>query len=299
MKFRTVLAGAIAAALAVPATTSAAGTISGGPVKVAGGYTVALHAVDAKNDTLAITIDQGTAARGQSDVLAFTTGVRVTVRGASASIAGKLGRYGDVALRLRNARTQSDRKLPKGCTGTTGTTRSGRLVGKLRLRLPNGKTVTIRSLPVSTYVGGRLECKDGPSRPAGDGGEGDGSGDSGDPELLLSAQSDGVTFSFVATKRSLTLTRSSAPKKERGTTVSAMTSVRASGSNLLTPTDGGARASVKSAGAFTGNGAYSSSSGPGPMTTGPLTGSLAVKLQGAPVISITGENAVLRNGDKG
>ncbi|MBF6619689.1 MAG: hypothetical protein ITG02_05600 [Patulibacter sp.] len=299
MKFRTILAVAAAATAVLPAAAGAAGSVSGGPVKVAGGYTVMLHATDAKKDQLLIMIDRGTASRNQSDTLMFTTGVRVTVRGGSASIKGSLGSHGRVDLRMQNARKDSGRKLREGCTGTPKATYSGRLVGTLRLRLPNGKTATIRSLPASTSSGGGdVKCHDTDPRKGGDGEGGDGEGQDDQPRLLLSSQSDGTTFTFVATKGELTLTRSAAPQKQRGTTVTAMTTVRASGSNLLQPADGGATAGVKSAGAFTGNGAYRSSVGPGPMTTGPLVGSLRVKLQGAPLVTIAGENAMLMNGDK-
>jgi hypothetical protein len=299
MKLRTILAVAATASAVLPAAAGAAGSVSGGPVKVAGGYTVALHAEDAAKDRLTIVIDRGTTARGQSDVLSFTTGVRVTVRGASASIKGSLGTHGTVDLQLRNARKDAGRKLPKGCTGTPKSTYTGRLAGTLRLRLPNGKQVTIRSLPAASAIGGgRVECRDTDTR-KGDGGDGDGSGDGGEPQLMLSTEVGGASVTFLATKSALTLTRSVPAKKERGATVTAMTSVRASGSNLLTPSGGGAAAGVKSAGAFVGSGTYTSNVGPGPATTGPLSGGLTVKLQGAPVINIVGENAMLLNGDKG
>jgi hypothetical protein len=300
MKLRTILAVAATATAVTPATASAAGTISGGPVKVGGGYTAMLQATDAKQDRLTIIVNRGTEANGQNDILDVTRGVRVTVGRGSATINGSLGTHGKVDLRLTGARKDSSRKLPKGCTGTPKSTYTGRLAGRLELRLPNGKTVTIRSLPTSAQVGGGLiQCPDRDDRRKGDGGEGDGGdGDDDQPRLIFSGQSEAVTFSFIATKRSLSLTRSVAPKKERGATVSTMTSVQASGSNLLQPADGGATAGVKSAGMFTGDGAYRSSVGPGPMTTGTLTGSLEVKLQGLPVLTIAGENAVLMNGDK-
>lgn len=299
MKLRTIVVAAVAAAAALPATASATGTVSGGPVKVAGGYSVALQAVDAKKDRLTIVVNRGTEANGQNDVLDVTSGVRVAVGSGSATVKGSLGTRGKVDLRLEGARKDSGRKLPKGCTGTPKSTYTGRLVGKLELRLPNGKTTTIRSLPSSSQVGGGLiECPDRSDRRKGDGGDGDGGDGDDQPRLILAGQSDGTTFSFVATKRSLSLTRIVAPKKERGATVSAMTSVQASGANLLQPADGGATAGVQAAGAFTGAGAYRSNVGPGPMTTGPLVGSLRVKLQGGPVISIAGEHAVLQNGDK-
>ena len=300
MKLRTLIAVVAAAAAALPATAGAAGTIDGGPVKVTGGYTVMLQATDAKRDRLTVVVGRGTVANGQDDIVDVERGVRVTVGNGSATIKGSLGTRGKVDLRLQGGRKDSGRKLPKGCTGTPEATYTGRLVGLLELRLPNGKRVKIRSMPTSSQVGGGLiECPDRGDRRKGDGGDGDGGdGKDDEPRLMLSGQSDGVSFSFQATKRTLTLTRSVAAKKERGATVSVMTSVRASGSNLLQPSDGGATAGVKSAGAFTGDGAYRSSVGPGPMTTGSLLGSLRVKLQGAPVISIAGEQAMLLNGDK-
>jgi hypothetical protein len=299
MKLRIILAVAVAATAATPTAAFAAGTISGGPAKLAGGYTVMLQGTDAKPDRLTIIVTRGTEANGQNDILDVTSGVRVTVTGGSATIKGSLGTRGKVDLRLQGARKDSGRKLPKGCTGTPKATYTGRLAGRLELRLPNGRKATIRSLPASTQVGGGLiQCPDRGDRRRGDGDGGDGHSDDNEPRLILSGQSDGATFSFVATKRSLSLVRSVAPKKERGATVSTMTSVQASGSNLLQPAEGGATAALKSAGAFTGNGAYRSSVGPGAMTTGTLTGSLAVKLQGVPAIAIAGENAVLMNGDK-
>jgi hypothetical protein len=300
MKLRTLIAAAAAAAAVLPATAGAAGTIDGGPVKVAGGYTVTLHATDAKRDRLTIVVGRGTVANGQDDIVDVERGVRVTVGGGSATIKGSLGTRGKVDLRLQGARKDSSRKLPKGCTGTPKATYTGRLVGLLELRLPNGKKAKIRSMPTSSQVGGGLiECPDRSDRRKGDGGDGDGGdGQDDEPRLMLSSQSEGVSFSFQATKSALTLTRSVAPKKERGATVSTMTSVRASGSNLLQPSDGGATAGVKSAGLFTGDGAYRSSVGPGPMTTGTLLGSLKVKPHGAPVITIAGDNAILINGDR-
>lgn len=300
MKLRTLIAVVAAAAAVLPATAGAAGTVDGGPVKVAGGHTVMLHATDAKQDRLTIVVGRGTVANGQDDIVAVERGVRVTVRGGSATIKGSLGTRGKVDLRLQGARKDSGRKLPKGCTGTPKATYGGRLVGLLELRLPNGKKVRIRSLPASSQVGGGpIECPDRDDRRKGDGGDGDGGdGQDDEPRLMLSGQSDGVSFSFQATKRTLTLTRSVAPKRERGATVSVTTSVRASGSNLLQPGDGGATAAVKSAGLFTGDGAYRSSVGPGPTTAGTLLGGLKVKPRGAPVITIAGDGAILINGDR-
>jgi hypothetical protein len=293
---RLILAGTVLAALAAsPAAASAAGTVSGGPVRAAGGQSVTLHAVDARKDTLTIALDRGTAANGETEVLMFTTGVRVTVGRGSAAIKGTLGRRGSVDLRLRNVRSERGAKLPEGCTGSKGITHSGRLEGKLRLRLANGKTVTIRSFPASTYVGGNLRC-DRDRTPTGDGGDGsDADGKDDEPRLVLNTQTDGASVTFMATKRTLQLSRVEPARKDGRATVQAISSVRASGSNLLVVSDGGARAGVNPAGAFTGNGVFTSTTGGGPFASGPLTGSLKVKPQSAPVIAIAGENAMLMN----
>ncbi|MBB4664749.1 hypothetical protein [Conexibacter arvalis] len=296
---RIILAGALAATLALPAAAQAAGTVSGGPVKVAGGYSVMLSAVDAKRDSLTIVVDRGTVANGQMDTLHVTRGVRVVVRPGKATIKGAFGRRGDVDLRLRNASADRSRKVPRGCTGKPGTTHKGALVGRLRLRLPNGKLVTIRSLPSQTSVGGSIRCDRTSDRRRGDGGDGDG-GDGQDDQmrLMLTLERDGVNYSFMATKRDLTLTRAGAPERAGRATVSSATIVRAGGSNLLSASDGGARATVKGAGAFTGTGLFRSNGGGGPFATGPLTGNLRVKLQGAPLIDVAGDDAILLNGDR-
>lgn len=299
MKRTILIACALVAALAVPATASAARTITTAPVKVAGGYQVSLMATDGDEDRLIITMQHGTWADGQSDVLQFTRGVRVTIKGASVSVKGTLGSRGSVDLRLRGARINPKAKLPKGCTGKRATTLTGRLEGKLRLKLPNGKFVTIRSFPGATMIqsGSDLKCTSPGVGDGGDGGDG-GSGD-GEPRLMLNTMADGVNVTFIAEKRSLMLTRSSQDQRDGRATVSAFTTVTASGSNLLTVSGGGARAAVRSAGRFTGSGEFTATVSSGSYATGPLTGSLQVRLQGASTVAIAGDDAILLNGDKG
>lgn len=297
MKPRLIAVGAVAAALILPATASAAGTVSGGPVK-AGGYDVSLTARDAKKDSLTIILERGTEARGENVVLSFTRGVKVTVRGSTATIKGTLGSHGAVDLRLQGASAPRKGKLPKGCTGSPGTSRTGRLVGKLRLRLPEGTFVTIRSLPGSSSIGADLECRSTDTRPGGDGGDGDGDGQDDEPRLIASGDSAGVTFSFIAEKRALTLSRVTPAQRDRGTTVAVVNSAHATGSNLLKVAGGGSSATVSPAGAFTGTGLFNATMNAGPMAMGPLTGTMRVKLAGVPIISITSEQATLLNGDK-
>jgi len=295
---RHFILAALAAALILPATAGAAGTVTGGPAKVAGGYTVFLHAEDRRQDELTITMQHGPARDLQTDSLVVTSGVQVAVRGGSATIRGSLGSHGSIDLRLRGRKSPA-RKLPKGCTGSRGSTWTGRLVGTLRLRLPNGRDTTIRSLPGSIYIGdGALRCGETSAPGAGGDGDGDG-GAAGEPQLMLVKEEGDFTTTFIALKRALTVTRTSGPRADGAATVMTMSSVSATGRNLLSVGGGGASATVKAAGRFTGTGTFAATMTMGDMATGPLTGTLQVRLVGAPVIDIAGDPATLLNADKG
>lgn len=280
---RLILGGVVVAGLMVsPAAASAAGMVTGGPVKAAG-YSVTLAADDAREgDTLTIIADRGTPADGESEILTFTKGVRVTVGRGSATIKGTLGRRGSVDLRLRATRTQRS-KPPKGCTGSRSTTRTGRLEGRLRLRLANGKRITIRSLNGAIRGSGKLVCNPDP-RIGGDGEGGDGGDGGGEPRLMLSQ--DSLVFS--ATKSSLELIRFEPAHRDGRAEVSVTRTVRASGSNLLAVSGGGA--TVRPAGAFSGEGVFTATSGGGAFASGPLTGSLK-----AGAVAIAGDDAILMN----
>lgn len=295
MASRFLSVGVVLVALALPTTANAAGTVSGGPAKVAGGYTVTVQGTDGAKDSFSVSIVQGKATRGQTDHLSFSRGVRVTVRSRSASIKGSLGRHGSVDLRLRDARKVKG-KLPEGCKGSTGTTYSGRLQGRLRLRLPNGKFVTIRSLPGSTFAGGKLDCQ-GRTPGTGDGGDGSGDG-TGEPRLTLSQQVPGGTLVFSATKRTLDLTRILDEARDGRTTVSHVQRVHATGDRLLRPSSA-TQATVGGTGAFTGSGAFSGAAVTPTMATGPLTGNLRARIQGGPTVAIVGEQAILQDGAAG
>lgn len=205
----------------------------------------------------------------QSDVLDVTRGVSVTIRGASAHIRGSLGKRGSINMRLRNVRTTKN-KLRKGCTGNPGKTRTGRLTGKLRLKLLDGKWVTIRSLNATTTSSSKVTCR-GNTAPGGDGEGGNGDGPAGEPQLMLSTNQPGSSITFMATRSTLFLTRHLDSRKEGRATVSLSSTLRAKGSNLLSVQGGGAGATVRSARGFSGTGTFTSITGAGPMTTGPLT----------------------------
>ncbi|MGE4426813.1 MAG: hypothetical protein AB7G37_10220 [Solirubrobacteraceae bacterium] len=303
MSFRFVAGVALAAAVALPASASAAGTINGGPVKVKGGYQLSVSAVDAKKDTFTVILVDADKHETEQHLFTFRKGVKVTVKGKSASIKGKLGRWGSVDLKLRNAKT--DKKKPReGCSAagrTTGTTRTGTLEGRLRFRMPNGKFVTVRKLRAQTYSGSvtsvdPLQCDDDRVGDGGEGGDGDGQND--EPQLFLTKDHADGKLSFIARKRSLMLTWSQEPKGKKQPAQITRTAT-ATGENLLTASDGGVTAAVKGTKPFTGNGAYRADPAiPGPATTGTLLGSLKVTLPGVPVVSVAGDGAVLLNGDK-
>lgn len=297
MKSRLVpVAVALAATLATPAFADAAGTVSGGPAKVAGGYQLIVSATDARKDTFTILLTKVTAKakRTEEQIFAFDRGVKVRVKGGSASVKGSLGRWGRVDLRLGDSRATKRKRLPKGCTGTTGTTRLGTLRGKLRFRMPNGKFVTLRSLSAQTYVGGKLDCtkRGAPGKGDGDGGDGDGAG--GEPTLMLSKRDGGATFTFTARKSSLFAIASEDPEATKPARVSR--SVSARGTNLLVVSGGGASAHVKSAGAFTGDGSFTAAVASGQFATGTLAGSLGVRIPGAGTVALVGDDAILMNG---
>ncbi|MCK9248521.1 MAG: hypothetical protein M0P31_06030 [Solirubrobacteraceae bacterium] len=305
MRSRFVVGVALAAAITVPTTASAAGTVNGGPVKVKGGYQLSVVGVDAKRDTFTVQLTDAGKRETEHHNFTFRKGVKVVVSGSRATIKGKLGRWGSVDLRLRGAKTSKDRDERSRCGdggSSKATVRTGRLVGKLRFRMPNGKSVTVRSMRAESRAGSAAaaaarDCAEDDR--VGDGGDGDGGdGKDDEPRLMLSTEHDGGRLSFVATKRSLSLSWVQ-PAKGRKQPADIVRSVAATGSNLLKPSDGGVTAAVKSAGTFTGAGAYRADPAiPGPLTTGTLLGSLRVKLPGVTPVTIAGEGAILMNGDE-
>src|SRR5690606_20197619 len=121
---------------------------------------------------------------------------------------------------------------------------TGRLTGKLRLKLPTGRWVTVRSLRAETHGQGKVTCKDGNNLPGGDGEGGDGTGRDDEPRLMLNADAEGGRMMFLAERGRIMLTRTSAERRERGATVQTMSSAHATGSNLLRVSGGGAGAAV-------------------------------------------------------
>jgi hypothetical protein len=83
----------------------------------------------------------------------------VTIKGGKATIKGSLGKYGKVDATL-NAGGAAKGTLPKGCSGTAGTQRSGTVTGKSSFALDTTffKTIKPKALKGQILVGGDITC---------------------------------------------------------------------------------------------------------------------------------------------
>lgn len=154
-------ATAAAALLSLPALASAAGTptVVAGPLK-AKGYNITLTATDGgAADTFGIDATKTSGGSTQMHSWSFGSGVNVSIKGGKATIKGSLGKYGKVNATLK-AGGASKGSLPKGCTGTAGTQRSGTLTGKSSFSLDTTffKTIKPKALKGQILVGGDITC---------------------------------------------------------------------------------------------------------------------------------------------
>ena len=175
MHARTSASAALAAAalLALPGVAGAATskTVIAGPVTVKD-YKMTLLATDSgASDGLMVMFNRSARKASQTHMYSFDKGLKVTVKGAKATIKGSLGRYGSVNLKL-NATKKTRGSVPKGCTGKAGATRSGVAVGKLKLVLDTTyfRTINSKKLNASIPSGGTLTC-DGAGGGSGGGGQ--------------------------------------------------------------------------------------------------------------------------------
>jgi hypothetical protein len=145
--------------LAAPAGASAAGTVIAGPLKVKG-YSMTVTATDGSSDSLGVMFNRTAGKASQMHSYSFSQGVNVKVSGASASIKGSLGRYGNVNLKLKGAGAARKGIVPKGCTGTAGKSRAGALRGSFKLVADTTyfKTVSAKSLKGQIQKGGSIKC---------------------------------------------------------------------------------------------------------------------------------------------
>lgn len=181
-------AGAAAALLATPALASAASvpTVVAGPLK-AKGYNITLTATDGgAADTFGIDATKVSGGSTQMHSWSFGSGVKVSIKGGKATIKGSLGKYGKVNATLK-AGGATKGALPKGCTGTAGTTRAGTLAGTSSFTLDSTffRTVKPKALKGQILVGGDITC--GVKQPQG--GKG----------LTLSLPGDGAADSTMVT----------------------------------------------------------------------------------------------------
>jgi hypothetical protein len=158
MKKTSLLCAATAASLlAAPAGALAKGTVIAGPVKVKG-YSLTLTAMDGGRDSLLVNAVKSGGGSSQSHSWTFD-GPKVTVKGASATIKGSLGRYGSINAKVRTTKSAKG-IVPPGCTGTPGSARKGTMAGKTKLVLDSTffKTVKPKNVKAQLIKAGKLEC---------------------------------------------------------------------------------------------------------------------------------------------
>lgn len=280
----------LALSAAVPVSASAATTVVAGPLKVKG-YNMTLIGADAKKDTLTVMFSKAKGKASQQHMYQFGTKVKVT----KTSISAKLGRFGSVNLRLTNARNASGKsKLPKGCTGTVGKTKTGKFRGSLKFVADRTffRTVKAKTLNGVVSSSGKLDCSGSGSGKAKGDGSGDGLGVGGPSLTLTKAEEDG-TFMFRATPSDQMAIQTEMGKKAApATSISHM--ITGVGPSLLIA---GVGATVPSVAPFvTGKGTFTAA-GPavGTIVTGPLSGNLVAKFDSVPQVSVVGDNALLMN----
>jgi hypothetical protein len=270
---RTSLLCAVSAAsalLVAPASALAAGSVIAGPVK-AKGYTLTITATDAgAADSLSVTAVKRAGGSQQLHSWSFT-GAKVTIKGATATIKGSLGRYGAINAKVKGAGKVKG-IVPAGCTGTAGSASKGTLVGKTKLVLDSTffKTVKPKSVKAQIIRAGKLDCTTG------------GGGSTGQHGLMLMStlQNDAGTLSVsvnkAGSKVTQTVMRTDAPATAAPASVFHMISATTGESGLNAAPDL-QNASAPATGPFlTGQLAFAGTP-MGTMATGTVSGDFAAK----------------------
>lgn len=285
---RSTLLTAAAILFAAPATAAAKGTIAGGPIKVKGGYTGTLIAVDnGRQDSVMIMLSKASKKSMQTHNYSFSTGMTVT----STSIKGSLGKYGKLNLRLSGAKTTTG-KLPKGCTGTVGKTRVGTLTGTFQLKADTNYFKTIKATKLTGAASGsgtKLNCSGAGSNDEGDA-SGDGNATSG-PMLMLSGQTPQGPLFFQATPSHQTASVTEDAQKTAPASISH--AVTAVGTGLIVQPAG---AQVPALGTvFGGSGTFTATGGStaGPFVPGVVTGNLVAKFDSIGQAAIAGDATLM------
>jgi hypothetical protein len=286
MTKRIWIAAPLFAALAVPASAQAAGTMVAGPVKVRGYDMSVLGSDRGAKDSVNVLFTRRSGKSTQTHMYTFDKNVKVTKK----AVSGSLGRFGSIKLKLRDARPLKRTKLPKGCTGTVGKAKSGSLRGKFRLVADTTyfRTVSAKKLRALWSTSGKLDC----SR-SGDGtGGGGGGGAGGEPMLTHTKTDDGAMFSLTATRASVTALQ--VEDADLTAPARVMHMINGSGPSLAVGA-GGATATVQSVSPFlTGKGAFTASFAGGPTASGTLAGDLVARFDSIGSIAASGD-AILMN----
>jgi hypothetical protein len=96
----------------------------------------------------------------QSHMYSFASGATVKVKGAKVSLKADLGAYGAISLKAKKLGKARKGVVPRGCTGSTGKSRSGTLSGSFELAADTTyfQTIATRKLKAQVLKGGKLEC---------------------------------------------------------------------------------------------------------------------------------------------
>jgi hypothetical protein len=266
----TMFSAALAATalLGAPAAALADATVVAGPLK-AKGYSITLTATDGKSsDGFGVVAVKS--AGGSQQLHSWTfSGVSVTVKGGSASIKGKLGRFGKVDARLR-AGGKVKGIVPAGCKGSAGSARKGTLTGKTKLVLDSTffRTIAPKALKAQILQAGKLDCTGGkdPSTPSG-----------GLMLMSTADREDGqlmVNLSRAGGKVTQTVMRTDAPSAPAS--VLHMISARTGAAGLEAAGDL-STATARAAGPFLSGTLSFAGEGMGTMATGAATGDFTAK----------------------
>jgi hypothetical protein len=275
-----IAAAAATALLAAPAGASAAGkTVVAGPLK-AKGYDITLTATDnGASDSFGVTASKTAGGSTQMHSWSFGSGVAVSVKGGKATIKGSLGRYGAINATVKTGRSGKG-VVPKGCTGTPGSTRAGTLTGKTKLALDTTffKTLTPKSLKAQIVAGGSLTCG-GNSQPTGTKGLMlTHSAETEDGQIMLS-------ITKAAGKVNQMVMRNDAAAKTAPATVFHMITASAGASGLDASSDL-TSATAAGAGPFlSGTLSFAGEAAGGTMASGTLSGGFTAKFDSIPAFS--------------
>ncbi len=274
MHARLLTGAALAAVLAIPAAAQADTTLMAGPLKVRD-YRMTIVGNDGARDSLTVMFHRAAGRASQMHTYAFTQGVKVT----PTSIAGSLGRYGAVRLKLAGARA-GKAAVPAGCTGSPGTTKRGTMTGSFKLVADTTyfRTVTARKLAGSASSGGELTCS------ANEGGAA-----AGGPMLMLNRQDGGAMTMLMARKDGQTVMRTEDPAATAPAAIAHM--ITAEGAALQHAGDFSSATVTGLSPFLTGSGAFAGQSY-GTGAFGTLSGDLTARFDSVGPVTFAGEATI-------